>query len=256
MGKTFDLRDALADWPFDPDNNARIVTGADGRDIMQVRTPLGVEQYELEGRPDGKRPRNLESLLEHHRARLAKAEAAGKPGSFKLSGSDCAELFEEGVLFYFRYLHLFQIKEWQRTVRDTGRNLSLFDFVRKHAAREQDREHLEQWRPYIFRMHAIARTMLEWDAGRHDAALRIAHDAIAAIDALPDLDNETFRYEQERSVEALRDVIKQIEKSQPLSEVEILERALHHAVESEEFEKAAHLRDRLRTLRGQPAVKD
>ena len=56
MSKSWDLRAILAAWPYDPDDDARIVRGDDGREILQVRTPLGIEQYELEGRPDADRP--------------------------------------------------------------------------------------------------------------------------------------------------------------------------------------------------------
>ena len=52
------------------------------------------------------------------------------------------------------------------TQRDTAtRNLRLFDFVHQHAHRKEDRHHLEQWRPYILRINAVARAWqesLEW----------------------------------------------------------------------------------------------
>lgn len=249
MSKTFDLRDWLSDWPYDPEKTARIVHGSDGREVMQVRTPLGFEQFELQGRPDGGRPHNAESAFDFQRARLARQEAQGKADSFSLNVNECAELFEEGVLYYFRYLHLFQLQDWSRAIRDTARNLSLFDFVHQHAKREQDRLHLEQWRPYLLRMNAIARAMVEWESNRHDAALRIAREAIAKIEALSELEIEAFQYERQRSQEALQDLIKQIQKTQPLSELELLERELHKAVETEQFERAATLRDRIRALR-------
>jgi len=249
MSKTFDLRDWLGDWPYDPENTARIVRGADGREIMQVRTPLGLEQFELQGRPDGLRPHNAESALDFYRIRLERLESQGKADSFSLTANECGELFEEGVLYYFRYLHLFQLHNWPRVIRDTARNLALFDFVHRHAKREQDRIHLEQWRPYLLRMNSVARAMVDWEAGRHDAALRIARDAIGKVEALPELEAESFQYERQRSLEALQDLIKQIERTQPLSELELLERELHKAVASEQFERAASLRDRIRTLR-------
>jgi len=251
MSKTFDMREWLSQWPYDPENAVRIVTVADGREVLQVRTPLGIEQYELEGRPDGKRPRNSATAFDFFKTRLARYQSQGRADSFGLNARDCAELFEEGVLFYFRYLHLFSLKEWARVARDTGRNLSLFDFVRDHARREQDRAHLEQWRPYIIRMNTVARAMIEWEAGRHAKALRIAGDGAAAIEALPEIENETFQFERDRSLESLREMVTQLEQSQPLSELQTLERELHKAVEAEQFERAASLRDRIRALRSQ-----
>ena len=250
MGNEFDLRLVLQNWPYDPENPVRMIAAPDGRQVMQVRTPLGIEQYELEGRPDGLRPHNAESAFAFQQARHERAQAQGKGDSFSLTSTQCAELFEEGVLYYFRYLHLFQLRDWRRVMRDTGRNLALFDFVHAHARREEDRLHLEQWRPYILRMNAVARSMVAWESGRHGDALRVVRDVIAAIQGLPEIESEAFQYERQRSLEALDELAKQIAKTQPLSEVESLERELHKAVESEQFEKAATLRDRLKQLRG------
>ena len=125
--------------------------------MLQVRTPVGIEQYELEGRPDGQRPHNAESAFAFYQARFDRLKAASEEDEFRLNHTECVELFEESVLYYFRYLHLFQLKEWTLTARDTTRNLRVFDFVHHYAQRKEDRQHLEQWRPYILRMHTIAR---------------------------------------------------------------------------------------------------
>jgi hypothetical protein len=120
MSESVDLRRILKSWPYDPDKETRIVPGDDGRSILQVRTPLGIEQYELDGRPDGAHPYGKESALEHHLERLEKAKAAGLEAEFGLGPRECGELFSEGTLYYFRYVRLFQLKEWERTVRDTA----------------------------------------------------------------------------------------------------------------------------------------
>ncbi|MEI8062725.1 MAG: UvrB/UvrC motif-containing protein [Verrucomicrobiota bacterium] len=252
MKKSPDIRELLRDWPYDADNAVRIVPCADGRDVLQVRTPVGIEQYELENRPDGMRPHNTESVFAFYNARLERLKTAGEEDEFRLNHKECVELFEEGVMFYFRYLHLFQLKEWTLTVRDTTRNLRVFDFVHKYAQRKEDRQHLEQWRPYILRMHTIARAMVEAEEHAHDRALRILRDGIEQIEALSEVDNQTFNTERDRAVQALRETITQIEKSRPLSEIEQLEKQLRTAIESQSFERAAQLRDQIRDLRTRP----
>jgi hypothetical protein len=249
MNQTFDLRDALKSWPFDPDHAARLTKGDDGRDILQVRTVMGLEQYELEGRPDGERPHGRASALEFYEERLLVAKAAGEGSAFVLTESECAELFTEGTLYYFRYLHLFQLQDWSRTLRDTGRNQRLFDFVHRYAEREEDRIYLEKWRPYILRMRAVSTAMIELDRKAPDRALAAVNDALAQIESLPDLAEETFKFERRRSVLALRELAGQIQKNRPVSEVEKLERQLRQAISAQEFERAAVLRDRLRALR-------
>jgi len=105
MNDSVDIRRLLQGWPPDPEKPARIVPGEDGREILQVRTPLGLEQLEMEGRPDGARPHGEESELEFQLKRFERARAAGEEAEFELSSEECAELFSEGTLYYFRYLH-------------------------------------------------------------------------------------------------------------------------------------------------------
>jgi hypothetical protein len=226
-----------------------LVRGEDGRQVLQVRLPLGIEQYELDGRPDGERPLGKESFLEHCLERLAEARAQGKESSFALDHSDCEELFAEGTLYYYRYLNLFQMKDWARTERDTARNLQVFDLVNRYAEAEEDQYYLEQWRPYVIRMHAIATAMLRLEEDDHAQALALINGAAAKIEALDDLDDETFHFERQRSLAALHDMAEQIEKNRPVSELESLERELNRAIEVQHFERAAELRDQIRALR-------
>jgi UvrB/uvrC motif len=253
MKKTLDLRDVLKSWPYDPENDARIVQAADGREVLQVRTLLGIEQYEMEGRPDGERPRGLESVLASTLQRLEHARSAGKESGFTLDARQCAELFNEGTLYYFRYVRLFQLKDWVRTLRDTERNMVVFDLVRKYARREEDRRFLEKWRPYIIRVHASAAAMLALERGDFQKSLQHVRDAIPRIEALEEMDDETYRFERERSILALQELADQIETNRPMSELEILEKQLKRAIERQEFEQAALLRDRIRVVKSHPA---
>ncbi|MCX7824245.1 MAG: UvrB/UvrC motif-containing protein [Verrucomicrobiae bacterium] len=249
MSHTHDLRDLLESWPFDPSDDVRIIRGSDGRQIMQVRLPLGIEQYEMDGRPDGLRPHGMESALEFQLARLAKAKAEGREAAFALDAEDCVELFNEGVLYYYRYVRCFQIKDWPRTVRDTARNLRVFDLVKRYAEREEDRLQLEQWRPYVLRMNAVARAMMAVEEHRFEEAMKIIGEAAANIESLEEMDNPTFKFERERSLTALRELAQQLERDRPLTELERLQRELQKAIESEQFERAARLRDRIKALR-------
>lgn len=249
MSGSVDLRDVLNSWPYDPENDARLVRGDDGRELLQVRTPLGIEQYEMHGRPDGLKPHGKETALDYQVERLERAKRVG--AQFQLNARDCAELFNEGTLFYFRYVRLFQLKDWARTIRDTSRNIRLFDLAHTYAKREEDRQFLEKWRPYIVRVNSSAAAMLAIEQKLYDKALNITNEAITQIEQLPDVEDETFRFERERSLTGLRELAAQIEKNRPLSQREQLERQLQRAIERQEFERAAELRDKLRALRGQ-----
>jgi hypothetical protein len=251
MKASADIRKILESWPYDPDADARLTDGEDGRQILQVRTPVGIEQYELDGRPDGSRPHGLESALEYHLQRLQQAEAAGRAEDFKLGQRECNELFGEGTIYYFRYVRLFQLKDWARTVRDTERNLRAFDFINRYARRQEDQMFLEKWRPYIIRVNSSAAAMLELEKRCYDDALRAVNKGLNTIEALEPIEDETFEFERNRSLAALRELASQIQRNRPLSELEHLEHQLRRAIDRQEFEKAVQLRDRIRNLRKQ-----
>jgi hypothetical protein len=251
MDDSNDIRELLEAWPYDSDNDARIVRGNDGREILQVRIPIGLEQFEMECRPDGARPHQMESVLDFYRQKLAQAEVAGNAGEFALDEQECAELIDEGTLYYFRYLRLFQLHRWADTIRDTSRNLGLFDFISRYAVRDEDREYLERWRPYLVRMNAAASALQHLEQGDARAALQTIQNGRDKIEALEDMDDETFQVERERSLTALGELQKQIQKKQPVSPVERLQRQLRRAIERQEFERAAELRDQIREMRAQ-----
>ena len=68
------------------------------------------------------------------------------------------------------------------------------------------------------------------------------------IDGLPEVEAEEFFVEKERSLEALDELEEELRENRPLSKEEKLRRALEEAVEREDFERAATIRDRLKGL--------
>ena len=128
-----DLSALLQDWPYDPDNTVRTIIAEDGRKVMQVRLPLGIEQYELEGRPDGAEPFGHDTVVETLEERLSQyVEEHGSDEGFELDHDDAVLLQNEGVLFYYRYLLLFQTNDFERTTRDTEHNLRLCRLLERY----------------------------------------------------------------------------------------------------------------------------
>ncbi|MFP4637446.1 MAG: UvrB/UvrC motif-containing protein [Spirochaetaceae bacterium] len=259
-----DLSDVLSEWPYDPDNTVRIITAADGRSVMQVRLPLGVEQYELEGRPDGARPLGRDSVVEALEERLSHyVEEHGSDEGFTIDHEDAAMLQNEGVLFYYRYLLLFQINDFDRTTRDTEHNLRLCRLLERYCPDENDRNAVLQFKPYIVRMNAMARAMTALKQRMTDLAREILEEAIGEIEGLENIDSPAFRFEKVRSVNYLRSTLKQLtegnfeetdtaeEQTRAFGEdarLARLRRELEQAVEEENYERAATLRDRIREL--------
>jgi len=245
----YDISEVLKTWEYNRLNNVRKIKGTDGKEKIQIRLPLGIEQFEVEGRPDGRRPYGKESLLEHYRAKVEGYKKRRETDEgFVLTKEDCSRLYEEGLLYYYRYVLFFRLKDYERVVRDTQRNIEYFDFVNRYAIEEEDRLALEQYRPYIIRMNTLGKGLGYLERKKYDQALRKVEEGISAIDSLPDIENATFNYEKERSLGLLRGMAKEILSERPLSEKEKLQKKLQEAVEEENYERAAQLRDMIREL--------
>ncbi len=188
------LRSFLESWPYDAQNNVRTARGANGREIILVRQPMGLEEYDIDGRPDGRGIRGMESAFDFHRARFDAAKQSNALIGFDLSAKDCAELFDESVLYHHRLLVLFRLKDWTRVERDTAHNLRLIEFIRQHARCEEDRVQLDHWRPDITRINAVARAMILLGKGQYRDALRIACYIIGNFEVVADdgTDHETL----------------------------------------------------------------
>ena len=245
-----DLTEVLRRWPNEPGRvNARRITGRDGRPKLQVRIDLGVLQMEIEGRPDGQRPEGFESLLEYQRDRLRRyAAQTGGADAFVLSPEECRALREEAVQYYHRYVGLMAIGEYAAVVRDTTRNLAVFDLCRDCAAQPADRTLLEQFRPYVVMMRARAEA---------EAALQSANtrEALAALDRglgeIRTVFEETGRggdWQRANEVQLLRGMREALVPKLPVSQRIELQERLRAALDAENYELAAVLRDELRLL--------
>lgn len=248
MDVSGDITAILRAWEFDPDNQVRIIRAEDGREVLQVRQPLGIEQYELDGRPDGAAPEGMESLLDVFRRKLEEYQAAhGSDAGFAIDREDFKLLQSEGMLYYYRYLVLFQIGQFDRTARDTEHNLQLAEMVDQYAESDEDKREILQYRPYIVRMHAVSKAMLSLHRQLKTVAREILESAIDEIEKMPDVDTPAFQFERVRSLNYLRSTLKQV-VSQKESPLDRLRNQLETALEEENYERAAELRDRIKAL--------
>ena len=247
-----DIAPILAGWDYDPaEMQVRLVPGGDGREKLQVRLDLGLFQMELDGRPDGDRPRGFETVLDAFEAESGAAAARGEP--FELDAPALAELFREAFQYYHRYLALFQLERFDLVARDTARNLKLFSFVTEHAPDLRDRLQFEQYRPYVTMMHARALGLQALARGDTREALRRIDDGVRGIRAFLREHNHQGPEASCRELTFLLDWRKQLERERTLGPVERLEEQLDRAIALEQFEEAARLRDQIRRLRGASA---
>ncbi len=240
-----DLRTILDGWDYEPGKiSVRKIIGRDGREKIQTRIDCGLLQLECTGRPDRARPRDCESLLEYHEQRLRDhVRIFGDDDEYLLSPEQCAELRHESHLYYQRYLACFVLEEFDAVERDAGRNLRVIDLCRRYAAADGDRVALEPQRGYVMMMLARARAYLALHEGHFDAALRVVADAQRDVKTLSDGGENSPEHTSElNTLGALHDeIIEQMPADSPVK----LHVQLALAVECEDYEAAARLRDRL-----------
>ena len=248
----YDIGKLLNEWDFNPDEfTARRIRAKNGKEKIQIRIDMGILQLELEGRPDGQRPHGCPSLLDYYQATLEEKPDAEKPGAeeerFSLDEDECEDLFQEAWQYYHRYLSLFYLEDYADVEKDTEHTLAIFTLVQEHAASDEIKWYFEQYYPHAIMMQTRARAMLALGKDNYQAAMREVERGIGSIEKIAaEWEGEEFE-EELPELAFLRDWYEELEEERPLSQREELERDLREAVEAENFEEAARLRDKIRT---------
>ena len=248
----FDISRLLDDWDYKPGQmSVRKFTAKDGTEKIQLRLDLGVLQMNASGRPDGKRPFSYPSLFEYHKTRLQKyvADHGGSDEGFALDAEACAKLQMEALQYHHRYICLLELCDYNAVIRDTERNLEVFDFVEKQAESDELSWALQQFRPQLFMIQARARATLALDAQDFSGALGEIDASLERIRQFyRDYSREDY-LEDSPEIASLENWREEINQKRPLSKKEKLELALNDAVQREDYEKAARVRDALRNLK-------
>ena len=224
-----------------------------------MRVDLGLLQMEMDGRPDGQRPEGHESWLEYYRHQQQTHDTEHPDSApFELSAEACKRLWVEGVQYYHRYVSLWHLDRYELCARDTQRNLGLFAFVREYGPNDRAKLQFDQWRPYVLMMHArsVATPLVEQD--KIAEALTLVESAIDAILEFIDEYDQADRADECAELGDLRQWQEELStllaRSNATEEENIvndLRRQLQEAVDAEEFEQAAQLRDKIRRITGQ-----
>jgi hypothetical protein len=247
----YDISHLLDQWEYQAGQIVvRRFTGKDRKEKIQLRVDLGVLQMNADGRPDGKKPFGYASLLEYYQSRLHKYVAAhsGSDEGFKLQAEDCSKLQLEALQFHQRYFCLLQLEDYPAVVRDTERNLSVFEFVSKHAASDDLSWALRQFQPQLLMVLTRAKASQALKTDDYSMAIQLVEEGLDQIRAfyreVAGVDNGDASGE----VISLETWLEEIRAKRPLSSRERLERALSDAVRREDYERAAKVRDELKNL--------
>lgn len=248
----FDIDDALRGWPTEPGPGellAREVRTRDGRSVIQVRVELGILQLETEDRPDGTRPHGFATYLEYlrHRALQRSLFVDGKTPPWTMGPDHCTEADREFVQFYHRRVAWLALQRYDKALRDADHTLGLMDFVAEHGINDEYIESHERLRGLVLFHRAQAAAALALERRRPDEAIDALHDGVRGLAAHKQLWDEEHEDEDVPDlslIEQLQQLDREIRKN--FSVPKTLREQLDEAVEREDYERAARLRDQIR----------
>lgn len=255
----FDISHLLEHWDYAPGQvTVRKFVGKDGQEKIQLRLDLGLLQMNAQGRPDGKRPFGHPSLFDFYLAKLEQHRLShdGDDETFVLKSEDVSRLQMEAFQYHHRYVCLLQLEDLPEVLRDTDRNLKVFQFVAEYAETEELAWAVLQFTPQILMIHtrAVASQFLETE--EYGPALKEISEGIARLREFYEAHGRQDLMAQSAEITRLEHWMGEVEQKRPLTKREQLEKDLHEAVHREDYEKAARVRDALRKLHPRPRTSE
>ena len=227
-----DLSGILRSFPFEPGHvNARLVSAADGRPLLQVRIELGVLQMECTGRPDGG-----ESILAALRGTEARLEAAA-----------AAALRLELVQFQQRAIAFLAVGTPERALADAATVLDGTELLRRRGL-PLDREWAESARFSVLVLRIRCAVAVHRSLGQSREAARAIDLGLGELRDAADRVGIGDGFDGLGDVIALRTVRDSLVPQLPPAQRAELESRLRAAILAENYELAAILRDELRLM--------
>lgn len=235
-----DIDDILRQWPFDPFSVNVRQLHLPGRDVLQMRVDMGLLQLEIVGRPDGKRPHGAGTYYEYLTKKATQADA------FVLNEDQCVEIDREFVQYYHRRVCWLQLKEFQKAVADADHTLLLMDFCKQHSEDEQWTISHEQYRPFVIyhRTQAAALAAIEGDESNPEKAIKEVNKGLERMRLLFEEYEAEDQFDDDELVVRLTEFRENLEERYEVGDS--LDKQLAKAIEVEDYETAAQLRDRMK----------
>lgn len=233
------LDEILRSWPYEfGEITARVISGGNRRDVLQLRVDLGILQMETTGRPDGWRPGGCDTYYDFL-VSLSFQEGT----DFALNETHCAEIDREFVQFFHRRICWLTLRRFREAVSDADHTLALMDFSSSHAPNKEWAEMHEQYRPFVLFHRAQAAALAELEYERAASAVEAINEGLERIrDVFAEFDDE-IEFEDDDLVLKLREMKLAIAEHFQLKPS--LTEQLAQAIASEHYELAAQLRDKL-----------
>jgi tetratricopeptide (TPR) repeat protein len=269
-----DIDDVLRDWPIPPGENehsARLIKTRDGRPVVQVRLELGVLQMEVEGRPDGERPRGFATYLDYLKQRVGdRRSTKARTDPWKMNAEHCAEVDREFVQFYHRRMAWLALHRYEEALADVEHTLALLDLIGVHGSDPGYIARHEQFRGLVLYHRTQAAAAIALERQKPEEAVDALREGIERLrrrenernSAWADSEDEDeveeeieidlavgpegmrFAPPDSALIEQLQAIEAEIRKTFPIRKT--LSEQLAEAVATEDYETAAKLRDQMK----------
>ena len=251
---SYDIKPLLEAWPYRPDSvRARVIVGDDGEQYIQLRLDVGMLQMRLAGRPDGETPRGRESWLAHLQGEIEHLRSeTGSDYGWRVEEKLHGHIDREIVQYYHRRVAFFALRDYRRAAEDATHNLEMMDLIRKYSDDPAFVAVHERWRPFVTMERARARALEALMTEDHPRALehlQWAREAIAAFYRGRGLEQAIASSGEIAFLDEWAESIRTKYAAPPT-----LEEQLSEAVEREQYEQAADLRDRIHKLRSEEGI--
>ncbi|MBL99846.1 MAG: DNA helicase UvrBC [Rhodopirellula sp.] len=234
------ISDILQDWDYDSQSiRARIVAGQDGEaDVLQMRVEMGIIQMAIDGRPDGIRPEGFATYLDY-----LLQEEISQGNEWDLNDEQCMEVDREFMQFYQRRISWLSIKEYQQVVRDADHTLALMDFCKRHSPDDGWTIVHEQYRPFVLFHRTQAAAYHQLNESTPQAAIECINDGLNTIRSIFESHDLEEHFDEDELVSQLRDIRESLRDEYSVGKT--LHEQLADAIASEQYERAAEIRDQL-----------
>ena len=257
---TLYLDQVLTGWECPPGElRARLVTGRDDAELLQLRVDLGLMQMFPDGRPDGQRYRGFPNAYEYieHERRL---------GGHALEAEDWDELERELLQTNYRRMAFATVAEdalraneqtaarrlLRRAVADVETCLEDLRLLRAQPDKADGNTALL---PTLLFDRARLAAQLRISEGAFEEAIERAEQGVAELDAmLGELGYDEAQRAEDPGLVYLRKLSAQLRQEYGIART--LSEQLREAIDNEDFETAAELREELRRRQNRRPARD
>ncbi|TWU03134.1 UvrB/UvrC motif-containing protein [Neorhodopirellula pilleata] len=232
------LDDLLKRWAFDPATlNVRMIKGKDDRDVLQMRVDMGILQLETTGRPDGEKISGSDSYLEHLQLRRL------NDPDYELTERDCNEIDREFMQFYHRRICWLRLQFYHRAVTDADHTLRLMDLCEEMSDDPEWTSTHEQYRPFVLFHRTQAEALGELEENTPEEAIQAINRGLDVLRVFFVKHDAEEHFDEDELIVRLIDLRESLRNEYSVGQT--LRERLDQAVQQEQYELAAKLRDEL-----------